>query len=67
MKKNLLLLGTVFFLITSLAFPLLGFALLEPSMVNLLFICLLFCMCVVGTYAFCDAWIKERREKSTRF
>ncbi len=67
MKKNLLLLVTVFFLITSLVFPLLGFALLEPSRLNLFIICWFFMMCVIGTYAFCDAWIKERREKPTKF
>jgi hypothetical protein len=63
MKKKLLLAGAMLFTVTSVAFPMLGFALLEPSMVNLLFICWFFAMSVAISFYFTTEWLKERRNK----
>lgn len=60
-KKHLLLAGALFFTTASLAFPLLGFALLEPSMVNLLFICWFFALSCINSFFFITKWLKERR------
>lgn len=67
MKKNLLLFATLFFTITSVAVPLLGFALLEPSCSNLLIISMLFALAVLGSAAYCDLWIRERRREANEF
>ena len=67
MKKNLLLFATLFFTVTSVAFPLLGFYYLEPSMVNLLFICWFFTLSVFGSACYCDLWIRERRKEANEF
>lgn len=61
MKKNLLLVATVFYAIASVATPLLGFALLEPSLTNLLLISMLFVMSVFATAIYCDKWLQERK------
>lgn len=61
MKKNLLFFATVFYAIASVATPLLGFALLEPSLTNLLLISMLFVMSVVATAIYCDKWLQERK------
>lgn len=66
-KTTLLLAGTLFFVFGSIAFPLLGFALLEPSALNLFIICWFFLVSVLGSYAFCETWIKERRKAMKSF
>lgn len=66
-KKTLLLLATVFYAIASIVTPLLGFAYLEPSGANLMFICLLFCLSVCMSFTFCNLWIEKRRTESKQF
>lgn len=67
MKKNLLLFATLFFTIASVAVPLLGFALLEPSASNLFIISMLFVLAVFGSVAYCDLWVQERRREANEF
>jgi hypothetical protein len=63
MKKNLLLFATLFYTIATIVIPLAGFALLEPSTVNLLFISWFFVLSAIGGYCYCDLWLKERRKQ----
>lgn len=61
MKKNLLLLATIFYITTSVVIPLAGFAFLKPSVGNMLLISMLFVLSVFGATAYSDLWIRERR------
>lgn len=62
MKKTFFLLLTLFNIIASVFIPLLGFILLEPSASNLFIISLLFTLSAIGSFAYCDLWIKEIRK-----
>lgn len=62
MKKNLLLLATIFFIVCSFATPILGFIYLEPSYANLLIISVVFTAAILGSIGYCDLWIEERKK-----
>lgn len=63
-KKNLLLIATIVFVVASIATPLLGLALLEPSYSNMFLITIIFVLASVGSVAYCDLWIEERRKEA---
>lgn len=67
MKKTLLTIATVFYIISTMAVPILGFALLEPTAGNLVLISLLFCASVFASVSYYDALIQHRRNEMNKF